>query len=252
MNLFINVPYVRTLENIPRLLDLGLSPEVYIDNNILPELSDDAVRELGRELQGHNLRPTVHAPFMDLSPGGFDRKVRALTVDTLKRSVEVALLLDAQGIVCHPGYDRWRFDGQKQLWLEGSISTWSAVLAEAGGKIPVMLENIFESEPSTFIALFDRFRDKNLWFCFDTGHFNLFSTKDLDNWLVPLAGRLKEMHLHDNHGSSDDHLPIGRGTFPFRDLKSFIRGRTDIIFTTELHGESHAAEGVRNLKEFLA
>jgi sugar phosphate isomerase/epimerase len=252
MDLFINVPYRRTKESIPKLLSLGLFPEVYIDNNLLPELSNDAVRELGRELQGHGLKPTMHAPFMDLSPGGFDRKVRTLTADTLKRSVEVALLLGVRGIVCHPGYDKWRFDGQLELWLDGSVETWSAVLAEAGQDVPIMLENVFEYEPSSFIALFDRFNNPNLRFCFDTGHFNLFSTVDLDGWLGPLGGRLKEMHLHDNHGTSDDHLPIGRGTFPFRALKSFVRGRNDLILTAELHGESYAAEGVRNLKEFTA
>lgn len=74
---------------------------------------------------------------------------------------------------------------------------------------------------------------------------------DLDEWLLPLKDKIREMHIHDNHGKSDEHLPLGRGIFPFRELKSFIKNTTGIRFTTEFHSEKHALESIKNLKEFL-
>ena len=59
--------------------------------------------------------------------------------------------------------------------------------------------------------------------------------------------------MHDNHGTRDDHLPIGQGIFPFRELKGFLKARGDeIILTAEVHEESLAAEGIKNLKEYVA
>jgi len=249
---FINVPYRKIEENLERILNLGIGIEIYLENNLIEEISDRDAREMGGMLVGHGIAATVHAPFMDLSPGGYDRTVRRITKEKLKRAVGLAHLLHAQGVVCHPGYDKWRFDGNEELWLEGSVDTWTEIVKEAKDGPLLMVENIFEEQPSTLIALLDVFRDQNLWFCFDSGHFNLFSTVSLDGWLGPLKDRVREMHLHDNHGGWDEHLPVGEGTFPFRELKTFLKGMDGIIFTTEVHGESRAIESIKIIKEFLS
>jgi len=251
MDVFINVPYRMALKNLKRILELEVGAEVYTENNLLEDINMEDVKELGRSLMDMGIPCTVHAPFMDLSPGGYDRAVRRITIDKIKKAVEVAHHLNAKGVVCHPGYDRWRFDGNEQLWLEGSIQTWSEVLLEADRKMEIMLENIFEETPSTLIELFGHFKDKNLYFCFDTGHFNLFSRLPLEEWLIPLKNRIREMHIHDNNGNADDHLPIGSGTFPFRELKAFISNMSGVRFTTEFHNEAHAIDSIKNLKEFL-
>lgn len=251
MKIFINIPYKLVSKNIKRIVELEVGVEIYTENNLLDGISMNEVKEIGKILKECGIEATVHAPFMDLSPGGYDRAVKRITIDRIKKAVDVALSLDGRGIVCHPGYDKWRFDGNEQLWLESSIETWSEILNHAGKELEVILENIFEETPSTFIALFGYFREKNLYFCFDTGHFNLFSKVDLDEWLIPLKHKTREMHIHDNHGGSDEHLPLGRGTFPFKELKSFIRNMSDIRFTTEFHSERYAIESIKNLKEFL-
>ncbi len=249
---FINVPFRQVEGNLKRILDLDIGIEIYLENNLVEEMELREAKEMGARLEGYGIACTVHAPFMDLSPGGYDRAVRRITRDKLKKTVEMARLLRARGVVCHPGYDKWRFDRNEELWLEGSIDTWTEVLKEAKDGPLIMVENIFEEHPSTLIALFDAFRNQNLWFCFDSGHFNLFSTVSLDGWLVPLRDRIREMHLHDNHGGWDEHLPIGTGTFPFRELKAFLKNAGDIAFTTEVHGEAHALESLKKLKEFLS
>jgi sugar phosphate isomerase/epimerase len=253
ISLLINAPYHMVKGVMERLLQLGVGVEVFFENNIIDDVHPREAKELGRMLKERAMSCTVHAPFMDLSPGGFDKKIVAITRDRLKKAVELAHHLGAMGVVCHPGYDKWRFDGDEQLWLDSSIETWTDVLKEADSTIPIMLENIFEEEPATFIMLFDYFKDKNLWFCFDTGHFNLFSRVSVEEWLLPLKERLRHFHLHDNHGKSDEHLPVGTGTFPFRTLKQFIgKVRDPIIFVVEPHTEPSVAESIQRAREFLS
>ncbi len=249
---FINVPFGHLETRINRIASLEIGIELYAENNLIEEISASEMSRTGRLLRERGIPCTIHAPFMDLSPGGFDNKVKAVTREKLKRAVEMALILGARGLVCHPGYDKWRFGANEALWFEASVETWTEVLKETGGAFPVMLENVFEERPDTFIALFDYFKEKELYFCLDTGHFNMFSLLPLDGWLLPLKGKLKELHLHDNHGLSDEHLPVGKGTFPFRDLKPFLKGREDLIFTTEVHGESYAIEAIQRLRDFLS
>lgn len=253
VTLAMNVPYQLLKENARRIAGLEVAAEIYFNNDIIEEVSGQDVKETAKVLGEHGISCTVHAPFMDLSPGGVDRTVRAVTKDKLKKTVEMANILGAMAAVCHPGYDKWRFDGHLEIWLEGSIDTWEEVLPVAGERLPVLLENIFEEEPLSFIELFRYFKDKNLFFCFDSGHFNLFSKLPLEGWLLPLKDRLREMHLHDNHGSRDDHLPIGQGSFPFRELRGFLKGHNgDMILTAEIHRESDALEGIKNLKEYVS
>jgi sugar phosphate isomerase/epimerase len=254
MSLFVNVPYRMVEKNLEKAAGLSIGLEIYLDNHLIEEIDMGHVKEFSKKLRDFKIPCTVHAPFMDLSPGGYDRSIRKITGDKLKKSAEVGNILEARACVCHPGYDKWRFDGNDQLWLDGSIETWTEVLGVADKNLPIIVENIFEETPATLIALLDNFKEQNLWFCFDSGHFNLFSKVSLDDWLVPLKKRIREMHLHDNNGTFDDHLPIGSGSFPFRELKNFL-GQIEmkqIIFTVEPHSEATVVDSIKRLKEFLS
>ncbi len=252
MLIVINAPYHLVRERIRLIRELDVGVEIYFNNDAIDDVDERHVEETGNILRGEGIRCSVHAPFMDLSPGGVDRSVRAITTEKLKRTVTMANRLGALGVVCHPGYDRWRFMDNLDIWMEGSIGTWGEVLAAAGEQLPVMLENIFEEEPTNLVELLKYFKNKNLYYCFDSGHFNLFSKVSLDKWMSMIGNHVKEMHLHDNYGTKDDHFPIGNGTFPFRELKSFLKAHSDdIILTAEIHEESQAAQAIKNLKEYV-
>lgn len=245
------MPFAKVRSNIEHMMALEVGVEIFVGNNLIDDIDLDEMRRVGRELQGRAITFTMHAPYMDLSPGGVDKKVVEISRDRLKKAVEIANTMGARGIVCHPGYDRWRFDGNQQLWLDGSIETWEQVLKEADKGLLVMLENIFEEEPTTLLSLLGHFKDR-LWFCFDSGHFNLFSKLPFEEWLIPLKDYIREFHLHDNHGKSDQHLPIGRGDFPFRELKQFLKRLPDIVCVAEIADEEIALDAIKSAKAYLA
>ncbi len=249
--LLINTPYDMVRARMDRILSLQVGVEVYLSNGTANEIDRQDARQLGRELEDRGIICTVHAPYMDLSPGGVDKEIRHISLEKLKKSSEIAHLIGAQGMVCHGGYDRWRFGGHEEVWLKNSMDTWTELLKESGD-LPLMIENVFEETPSTIVALLDRFTEKNLWSCFDTGHFNLFTTLSLGDWLMPLRDRLREFHIHDNHGKSDEHLPVGRGIFPFRELKRLCKDIDAPFFTAETPDESSAVDTIKCAKEFLS
>lgn len=249
----INAPYTMIRNRLQLIRELDVGVEIYFNNNTIQDIEERDVEETGKILRSEGILCSVHAPFMDLSPGAVDKQVRAVTKDKLKKAVQMANKLGAMGIVCHPGYDKWRFGDNVDIWMEGSIDTWNEVLAVAGDAFPVMVENIFEEEPDTLVHLLKYFDNKNLYCCFDSGHFNLFSKVPLEKWLTSLGKKIKEMHLHDNYGSRDDHYPIGQGSFPFRELKGFLKSHNErLLLTAEIHDEAHAAQGIKSLKEFIA
>lgn len=249
--LLINVPYEMLGPGMERLTALKIGAEVYLDNGTVDRIEKDEARRLGRELADRSILCTVHAPYMDLAPGSVDEDIRRVTREKLKKAAEAAHELGAQAIVCHGMYDRWRHEDMKQEWVDKSTETWTEILKETGD-MPLMIENIFDETPEIILALLDRFKEKNLWVCFDTGHFNLFTTLSLEEWLMPLQARIREFHIHDNHGKSDEHLPVGRGLFPFRELKRFVLSLDDLFFTAETASEAAAMDTIRCAKEFLS
>jgi len=59
---------------------------------------------------------------------------------------------------------------------------------------------------------------------------------------------LKEIHLHDNDGNQDAHLPVGQGNIDFAVLFAFLRDvGQDPLLTLEPHHEEHFAESLEGL-----
>ncbi len=197
---------------------------------------------------------SVHAPFMDLSPGAVDEKVRAVTTARFENAIEMAAALGAKTIVFHSGYEKWKYSLRTDIWLEKSALTWEPLIEKARKEgMRIAVENIFEDSPENLAALFERFADsgKDFGLCFDTGHFNLFSKSlTLEDWLGPLQKYIIELHLHDNDGSRDAHRPIGEGTFPFDRLFRALKDRKDIVFTLEAHSKEDVFKSLESLKSF--
>jgi len=85
-------------------------------------------------------------------------------------------------------------------------------------------------------------------FCFDAGHFNVFSHEPLRVWLKELGKYLGHLHLHDNFGQRDEHLPVGQGTFPFDDLFQFLRKmKVSPTVTLEAHNPNNLTASLENI-----
>jgi sugar phosphate isomerase/epimerase len=196
------------------------------------------------------LKVTFHAPFMDLRPGALDDKIRQTSIDRIKQVFDLAPYFQPLKIVCHPSFDERYYVNCDDLWLESSVKTWTELIALAkAAKTIIALENVYEKDPQVLRRLFDALSSDNICFCFDTGHFNVFSYTPLKIWTQELGKYLGHLHLHDNRGKADEHLPVGSGTFPFFELFQTLRSiRTKPTMTLEAHGEDKLWESLNNIK----
>lgn len=245
-----HVPLPFILKKRALFIERRINPEIYFNHSSLRNASRRDLEGLASDLADGGLAVSVHAPFLDLSPGAIDPAFRSLTVQRLKAALAAAVPFSPDTVVLHPGYDPLRFAEHRGVWLKNSLKTWHEVAA-AAEDLPgtlLLIENIFENEPSTLADLLVSLPTPPFGFCLDTGHFQVFSTLPLAGWFEALGPYLREVHLHDNDGTGDSHRPPGRGTFPFAQLFSLLAGRQEsILGTIEAHREEDLHESLAYL-----
>lgn len=246
----VHVPYDSIDRYLPFIKKEGLNLEIYFGSRSFDHLTKADIIKLKNKLD-YGPQISIHAPFMDLSPGAVDLKVREVTIKRFSETLDAAEILMPGVIVFHSGYDKWKYDNRVDIWLEGSLQTWKPInkrASEMGVKIAI--ENIFEDGPEHLGLLSREMNSEDFGLCFDTGHFNLFSRLPLKEWLGIIKPYIKELHLHDNSRYADDHSAIGDGDFDFATLFKELQG-IDCVYTIEAHNEKDAMTSLARLKEYI-
>jgi len=246
----VHVPYDLLKKYLRFLKKEKLDLEIYFGSRSFDNLTKNDMIRLKRSLD-YNPELSIHAPFMDLSPGAVDPQIREVTMKRFYSVLDYAEILMPRVIVFHSGYDKWKYDSRVDIWLEGSLQTWIPInrrAAEMGVRIGI--ENIFEDEPENLCLLAKEMNSKNFGLCFDTGHFNLFSKLPLLQWIEMTRPHIVELHLHDNPRYADLHLALGDGDFDFPTLFSELKGK-DCVYTLESHTIKDVKKSMERLKIFL-
>lgn len=245
----VHIPFSKLSEHLDLIREKTLSLELYFPGDVLDSMTLDDVRRV-KALLDHNPSLSFHAPFMDLSPGAVDSLVREATMKRFNHILDVAEVLQPKAIVCHSGYEKWRYALKPDWWLEMSLLTWQPINKRASDMgIKLAIENIFEEEPSNLKMLIEHMNSENFGICFDTGHCNLFSKVRLEDWMKALNPHIIELHLHDNDKSSDQHLPVGDGTFEFGKFFHLLKNR-DCIHTIEAHSPDKVMLSMERIARF--
>lgn len=246
-----HIPFPFLKRKLDVFLRRGLDPEIYFNYSALERMPLEDFTSLATVLEENDRNVTIHGPFYDLSPGALDPGFRALTLQRMSLALERAALFTPETVVFHPGYDPLRFGEHRKAWLKNSLRTWRNLLPHSKN-LPstwILLENIFEKDPSSLAELLEHLPSPPFGFCFDTGHFQVFSDVSLASWIETLGPWLREVHLHDNAGGGDDHLPPGRGTFDFDALFGHLALLPrKIIGTVEAHNEEDLMESLGYLR----
>jgi sugar phosphate isomerase/epimerase len=247
----VHIPFHLLRERyLPFVLENRLQPEISFNYKSLDYFKKSDFVETAKRLSGSELTVTFHAPFHDLRPGALDPKIRQLTMDRLKQVFDLIPFYHPVSIVCHPAFDAKYYVSAEETWLENSVDTWRYFLSliKDTGTI-ITLENVYEKDPHYLKRLFSAISSPQLRFCFDTGHFNTFSGVSLEIWMKEMSAWISQLHIHDNHGSSDEHLAVGEGTFPFLNFfQSIHNSNLRPIITIEAHSEETLFKALDNIK----
>ncbi|MCK5427012.1 MAG: sugar phosphate isomerase/epimerase [Thermodesulfovibrionia bacterium] len=247
---YINVPLDKLGKYLSFIRKEELNLEIYFGSIKFDSLKKKDIIKLKNRLD-YNPQLTLHAPFMDLSPGAVDPRVRELTIQRFSHVLDFAEILQPKVVVFHSGYEKWKYDGRVDIWLKGCLKTWIPLNKKASDLgVKIAIENIFEDEPSNLKLLIEEINSKNFGLCFDTGHFHLFSKMLLSDWLDIIKLYIIELHLHDNLRIKDLHLAIGEGSFDFRTLFRKLQGK-NLIYTIEAHSKEGVIKSMERLRGYL-
>ncbi len=194
-------------EYAERIFSLGIGIEVHLDFNVLQKLRLKEFFKLKELSEGKPI--TVHAPYLDLNPGAVDPYVLEATRKRFEETLVSAKVLEPQVVVFHSGYYPWKTDPILEQWKNNAVETFK-VISERVRKVAV--ENVFDRNPKPIALLLENLPE-NVGACIDTGHLNMFSEVHWKEWISALKGRIFEIHLHNNSGTSDEHKPFFKGSF---------------------------------------
>jgi sugar phosphate isomerase/epimerase len=248
----INMPW----QHLPRYLELVLEHRFNVEIGLgamdLDALSRTEARSMAEKLHKEGIRISLHGPFWDLCAGSTDPLIRQITRTRLQQFFDLVAIFQPLQVVCHTGYDP-RHHGDWQRFLEISLATWEPLVERAELlEVPLLLENVWEHHPRLHQELFYHLSSPYLGFCLDVGHQHCFSRTPLSDWLKSLGDRLREIHLHDNDGNGDTHLPVGQGSIDFDALFQAVKQQLrKPLLTLEPHRESHLFQSLRTLTKVL-
>lgn len=220
-DLYVRVALERLETEAGVIAAAGAGPEVYVSAESLRRFTPGFMADCRRLLDDFPSH-TVHAPFMDVWPGAADADVRGLSLEKMRRTLDVAAELGSRLVVMHYNYDPIYYRQQFSSWLERAAEFYATLLDGRDGPL-IALENIADPTPYVALQLVEKAARPRLTHCFDFGHHHVFAAIPFQEWLFYLNPRGHiHFHLHDNLGDSDDHQAPGQGDIDWQAAKAAI------------------------------
>jgi sugar phosphate isomerase/epimerase len=213
---------VSTLHLMQYSLEDVLEQLVDLDTNLV-ELADGGFHALnsGRVEQlleiktSYDLKYGIHAPWADTNLSANDSFIRERILERIKASIRFASILDAKSLVIHPGWRTAIEHFRKGFAWELNLNSIKLLInyADEFG-IDLLIENVPLSMPYllVYVADFMRFFEEienDTGMTLDIAHSSL--QDETINFIKIFSEKIKHVHVSDNYGIRDDHLPIGHG-----------------------------------------
>ena len=209
------------------------------------------IRAMASALEAHRLQPvSLHAPTSrdisamresgtPLSICEVERVRRVEAMDELKRVIDVADDLPYARLILHMGGSRETADPRKRDAAFSSLEHLILHARHAG--VTICVENTLSEmgDPAYLRAFVDETRLTGLRFNFDIGHAHLSEFPEqerIEKCFAPLRDLVSSVHLHDNHGEKDEHLPPYDGSIDWPTAINTLRSapQTDLPLILEL------------------
>ena len=238
---------------IKRLQKVNISRIELIDEG-LHSLNKNRVRILKDISHSHDLKITVHAPFVDINIAYPNLFLRRTALRILKRSMKHANDLNCKLWIFHPGRSTgvslfypnldWRLN------LD-AIQGLSETAREYGLQITV--ENLPEPFPFLLKSVedFKRFyMDCNcpIGLTVDIGHANV--NQQILDFIHEFPNKIVHIHVSDNDGTFDHHQGIGWGNIQWSIIAENIK-RINYKGAIILESYDHIKESLNLLAQFF-
>ena len=222
-------------------LKIGIELQSYGLNGIKSKAKWERIFKNHQHVRQHFNGPlALHGPFIGITYDQDDCILREAIQKRMDETFKVVESIQPEVLVLHAGYseevEKFHLESK---WLSETADYWSYEIqryAQIG--VTVVLENVLEKTPAPLLQLHDAINHPNLKLCLDVGHANIWSKLHPAQWVEQLGTRIYHIHLHDNHGADDEHLPIGEGTIDFDSIFMSIKKYTpETVVSLEVDAE---------------
>jgi sugar phosphate isomerase/epimerase len=172
---------------------------------------------------------TMHGAYYDLNPLSVDPKLAELSHERYRQSMQLAAKLKAHAVVFHSTFSPLiKSAGYLESWVRQNAEFWPEFIkqAQAAGQT-ILLENLYEDRPEILVRLMEKIGGPAMKVCLDVGHVNLYSRVPATKWVEALGPHLAALHLNDNNGETDEHMPPGEGTVDYPGLFARLHAMKD-------------------------
>ena len=201
--------------------------------------------DIMKALADNHLGLVCHLPTF-VSTADLTESIRKASLNEMLGSLDVAAELRAAKVVFHPGIISGLGVFVEEQAREYAMQSMDAIYDKAKALgLQLCLENMFPryltfASPHDFYGVFEKY--PRMMMTLDTGHANIGGdAKRALKFIHCFSERLGHVHVSDNNGRSDDHLPVGEGGFDFKQFISELKksGYDDTI-TLEIFTDSRA------------
>ena len=190
---------------------------------------------------------SVHGFFIDVNPASGDPDFRDLSQRRCKSSCETAVALGAGNVVFHSSCFPFLRGIYLDVWSKRCADFYQELAARYD--LNILIENSPDIDAGPIATLMKRCTDKRVGVCLDIGH-AAYSHQSIDMWFDQLGEWITYLHLSDNTGTYDDHLPLGEGTIDWKMADSLWKKLDrDTHITIETSGLVTTGRAVRFLRE---
>ncbi|HWE84121.1 MAG TPA: sugar phosphate isomerase/epimerase family protein [Terracidiphilus sp.] len=206
--------------------------EIFAARQHFDYTSREEVRELAEWFRSNPIQPfSMHAPmFPDREMGRAgapavnvihpDKSRRIDAMDEIKRALEAAEQIPFKHLIIHLGE---REDGWSQRTIDSSLTALEhlGAFARALG-VRLLVENLPNdaTTPEHLVTILELGHLDSVGICLDLGHAHI--TVGIPDAIATLNHRIVSLHVHDNHGSKDEHLWPGDGNIDWKDTAKRI------------------------------
>lgn len=203
-------------------------------------------KQLAQQYREIGMAASVHGAFIDVNPASGDPAFRELSRQRCRESCEIALALGAENVVFHSSAFPFLRGAYLENWAVSCASFYEALVNQY--PVRIYIENAQDLDPTPLRSLMERIHSDRVGVCLDIGHVN-YSHTPVSQWFDQLGQWIQYLHLSDNLGGFDDHLPLGKGSIDWEQVNELWESLgKDIPITLETGNLESTKESIGFLR----
>jgi sugar phosphate isomerase/epimerase len=220
-----------------------------------PQIINKKKNEIARLLQKFKQKPIGHTAYWIDLCSDYDYVRHAWILEAM-REIRTVRMIGIDLINFHANLNGMFYGEKRKILLDNLVRSLREIVRYAEkSKVHVMLENVPLSNGIHDVVEFKYIIDNvaSLFVHLDIPHaFTSGGMKSILNYINTFGDKIIHIHWHDNHGTKDEHLPIGEGLV---DHGKAVRALKDINYdrtiTLEVFTNSNDAKSSADKLKFI-